>query len=769
MNKNFIYLASLFIVLVAAGNIHAGLVGWWKFDEDSGSIAFDSSGNGYYGTLIGDSTWIIGRLDGALQFDGDGDYVTCGHIDIDTAVTGGLAVCAWINKPTGGDMKVCSNRQVSSAPGGGFTCAIYNNRMEMDMCNEAARVLYRDTQGTVLPGDTWMHLAWVYNDETDTYDEYRDGNLVATQAATTSIGISTAEFRIANDSPSSGHYFNGMIDDMRIYDHALDQLEILDAMEGRGPQITRAIAPVPEDGEPNVPRDISLFWTPGEYPKLTHNVYFSTNFDDVNDSIALVSPSQDANFYSPGRLEFDQKYFWRIDEVNATDGTVYTGAVWSFTVEPYLYPISGGNITVTASSQATDQGPENTINYSGLDTNDTHSTVTTTMWLTDAGATGPAWIKYEFDNVYKLDQILVWNYNGQSALAGFGVRDVVIEYSTDDINWAQLGDTIEFPKASGKDDYASDIILDFNGAPVKYVRMNFTSNWFPVFPQYGLSEVRFLYVPAQARSADPADGATDVAVDVTVSWIPGRESAEHKVYVSTDRQAVINDTAPVVTVHDGSSPSGTGRVQYGPLSLDLGSIYYWRVDEVNGTDIWQGGIWSFTTTEYLILDDFESYNDIEQGQEGSNLVYLTWIDGYDNPAINGSTIGYSSGVSMETDIVHGGRQSVPIMYDNTNASLSEITANLTYLTIGRDWSVGSPAVLTLWFYGDSNNSATDRMYVKINGVKVTCDGSLDQNQWQEFSVDLTSLGINLVNVTSLMIGFESVGSGKVFLDDIQLN
>jgi len=76
--------------------------------------------------------------------------------------------------------------------------------------------------------------------------------------------------------------------------------------------------------------------------------------------------------------------------------------------------------------------------------------------------------------------------------------------------------------------------------------------------------------------------------------------------------------------------------------------------------------------------------------------------------------------------------------------------------------------LSLWFYGDTANPATDRMYVKVNGIKVIYDGDLAQAQWQEFTIDLASLGIDLANVTSLTIGFETGGSGMVFIDDICL-
>ena len=216
---------------------------------------------------------------------------------------------------------------------------------------------------------------------------------------------------------------------------------------------------------------------------------------------------------------------------------------------------------------------------------------------------------------------------------------------------------------------------------------------------------------------------------------------------------------------------------YGLTSLDLARTYYWRVDEVNNANtvpVWEGGTWSFTTSEYRVVDDFESYNDIGAGEECTNLVYKTLTDGYDNPAVNGSTVGYTEVFqpSMETTIVHSGRQSVPIAYDNSTASVSEITASTNDLAIGSDWTKGSPEMLVVWFYGDPNNPATERMYVKVDDAKVTYDGDLTQAEWQEFSVDLASLGIDLSNVTTLTIGFERIGasggSGIVFIDDIWL-
>ena len=363
--------------------------------------------------------------------------------------------------------------------------------------------------------------------------------------------------------------------------------------------------------------------------------------------------------------------------------------------------------------------------------------------------------------------MLIWNYNGQSYLSALGLKDVVVEYSTDDSNWVQVEDISEFARATGTNDYIYNTTVAFDETQVRYVKITASSNWTGgFFDQYGLSEVRFLYIPVFAKLPSPSDGTTDIVIDVSLGWRPGREAAEHNVYLSTDQQAVMDGTAPVVALD---------QATYGPLSLDLGQTYYWRVDEVNQAEtpsVWQGDTWSFTTNPYLVVDNFESYNDIPEGQDGSHLVYLTWIDGYNTPTTNGSTMGYVSGSSLESSTVHGGGQSAPILYDNSTASLSEVTANTSDLEIGRDWTVGSPETLELWVYGDPNNSTTDRMYVKVNNAKVVFDGDLRQADWQQFSIDLASLNINLGNVTMLSIGFERTGatggSGMVFVDDIRL-
>ena len=280
--------------------------------------------------------------------------------------------------------------------------------------------------------------------------------------------------------------------------------------------------------------------------------------------------------------------------------------------------------------------------------------------------------------------------------------------------------------------------------------------------QYGLSEVRFFSIPVFARKPSPDSEATDVDVDVVLGFRAGREADTHDVYFSSDEQAVIDSTAGVATVTETS---------YRPLSLDLGTTYYWRVDEVNEAETpttRQGGIWNFTTQEFFIVDDFEDYNDYPPDE-----IWSTWIDGYGVPA-NGATVGYpapdwAAGENyVETSIVHGGSQAMPFFYSNTGAAAySEATRTFA---VPQNWTQAGVQTLVLYFYGTAGN--TGQLYVKVNGSKVVYDGNaadIEQVQWNRWSIDLASFGVNLQNVTNMSIGIDGSGAGgTLYFDDIRL-
>ena len=275
-----------------------------------------------------------------------------------------------------------------------------------------------------------------------------------------------------------------------------------------------------------------------------------------------------------------------------------------------------------------------------------------------------------------------------------------------------------------------------------------------------------------ADAPNPTSGAVDVRQTSILSWSPGEAAASHDVYFGTE-DAVKNA--------DISSPEYKGSKNldsesYDPGKLEWNTTYYWRVDEVeDGGTIQKGNLWSFTTADFLIVDDMELYNDINEDEPGSNRIYLAWLDGFDNPAINGSIVGYSIVPFAEQTIVHGGRQSMPFSYDNS-VGKSEATLTLTY---PRDWTENGVNTLVIWYIGDAANAA-EPMYVVLNGNAVVNHDNPDATMatsWKAWNIDLQAFadqGVSLTSVTSITLGLGNRnnlvagGSGMMYFDDIRL-
>jgi hypothetical protein len=245
---------------------------------------------------------------------------------------------------------------------------------------------------------------------------------------------------------------------------------------------------------------VALSWMTPSFAEA-FDLYLWTSQSAVTDANradpcgVLMSQGQTGTTYAPnGLLEYGQTYYWRVDIVTSgATPTIYKGLVTSFTTRQYAAPIK--SITATASSSmSSTMGPGKTIDGSGLDSLDQHGTSASTMWVSKKGQS-PVWIQYEFDAVYSLNQMWVWNSNQTvEPDTGFGAKDVTVETSVDGKSWTSLAGIPRFAQGTGQPDYVHNTAVDFGGLQAKYVKLTIKDNWAGATTQASLSEVRFLYI-----------------------------------------------------------------------------------------------------------------------------------------------------------------------------------------------------------------------------------------------------------------------------------
>jgi hypothetical protein len=246
-----------------------------------------------------------------------------------------------------------------------------------------------------------------------------------------------------------------------------------------------------------------------------------------------------------------------------------------------------------------------------------------------------------------------------------------------------------------------------------------------------------------AWDPSPSNGAnTDELKALPMTWQAGEKASRHDVYFGMDRAAVAAANASDTTGiyrgrQSGASFSPAEQVQWGKQ-------YFWRVDEVNndGT-ISQGFVWTFTLANYLIVDEFETYSNFSP-----NRVFQTWIDGWGfsedeffpkgNPG-NGTSalVGYDplAGNIMETSVIHGGRQSMPVEYNNVNSPYySEV--DRTWET-AQNWKLGGVTDLSLWFQGYPEGFIQSATGITMNSAGADIWGTADQFRfvWKRLTGD----------------------------------
>jgi len=293
-----------------------------------------------------------------------------------------------------------------------------------------------------------------------------------------------------------------------------------------------------------------------------------------------------------------------------------------------------------------------------------------------------------------------------------------------------------------------------------------------------------------AGSPDPFNDVMNVEMNPTLRWAPADNTTLHQVYFGISKETVRNANT--------SSPEYKGIQMLGIENYDPGILsphttYYWRVDEVNDVhpdSPWIGGVWSFTTGDFFLIDDFEDY-------DMGNKIWWTWKDGLgyaDHPTEppyigngTGSVVGEERTETTAGDFrIHTGSYSMPFWFDNDIIGFLKYSEATLTLTTLRDWTKHGINTLSIWFVSDwdwerqvsANDSVS--MYVVLNDVAVLYHDDPDASiygWWTEWRIDLqefADLGIDLTNVDTFGIGFgdrnnpQPGGSGLMSFDDIRL-
>jgi hypothetical protein len=836
MSEKVTYLISVVLVLSAfqTGTVTAqdeGLVGWWKLDDEGTGTIFDYSGNDRHGTINGNPQFVPGLFGEAMQFTGDPDYVNIGGYK---GLLGGHAfsITAWIKTVGNGEIVGWGNN-------------VGTEKVEFRVSDYRLRVEHGDgnRQGDTIVGDNqWHHVALtVEENSTISYPQvilYVDGE-DDTRSGTSANAFNIVEnfdLSIARQYNGNNRWFIGLMDEVRVYDHALSAEEIqalaippvahkpvpadgaihldtwisidfsagVDAAshdvyfsenledvssgaeaaflgnqtstnfvvgfegfpypEGLTPGTTYywrvdeveadaaihkgniwsftvpphiASQPNPPDGGRFVDTDPTLTWTPGIDTKF-HNVFFGDNFEDVNTASGRRL-SSDAR-HTPGPLEFNKVYYWRVDEFGGI--ATHKGDVWSFRTEP-LIPIYGPDLV--AWWKLDDDGTGYITDSSG---NSHHGTIHgDPLWV--AGFDGDA---LEFDNAgdfVQMDgykgvlggelsitawiktsingQMISWGSTGAGQRIEFRVNGGRLRFDTNggnvqgdtnllDNQWHHVAITVKDNATissgditfylDGQDDTRTssdtDVLNITSNFDVKLGQMyDFSSSrWFigtiddvriyskvltpEEIEKTMVGDPRLCWNPKPVHASTP--NVDDI---VPLSWSAGDLAASHDVYLGTDKTAVTDaDISDTTGIYRGRQ----NNTEYLPSErLEYNQTFYWRIDEYNTDDsISKGRLWSFTVADFIVVDDIEDYNDYPPDR-----IFDTWLDGWDNPTINGALVGYSDPPFTEQNIVHSGSQSMPLFYDN-NLKYSEATLPLTST---RDWTRQGVETLSLWFRG----------------------------------------------------------------------
>jgi hypothetical protein len=221
----------------SSGLTTSGLVGYWPLDEGVGTRAEDMSANNNNGTLVGGPTWGAGRNGKAISFNGNGNYINLGSSSsINTSV---FTYSAWIYN-TGANQGSVQQGIIGSSSNGGPEWRLEGGAPAvMGLLKQGVANI--GTSNSNIPINTWTHVAVTY-DSAGNYVFYKNGVLDGSGTSLQSFSFSNLQIGLGFPG-GSGDYFNGTIDDVRVYKRVLTVTEISNLYKGSRASIANKSKP----------------------------------------------------------------------------------------------------------------------------------------------------------------------------------------------------------------------------------------------------------------------------------------------------------------------------------------------------------------------------------------------------------------------------------------------------------------------------------------------------------------------------------------------
>jgi uncharacterized protein YjdB len=301
------------------------LVGHWKMDEGSGNVFIDHSGSGNNASIPNSAgvTWVAGKTGLAARFNTSVGALGSVPNNPSVDITGQLTISAWI-RPNAVENKGI----LSKLAGDGYEFRIFSDgKLEFRLNRATSGTAYRlkSNQNYAADGNTWMHVAATFDGSRSTiYINGVEDNSVT--FAPVQIISNTANLSLG--AIGSGNRWNGDLDDVRLYNRALNGTEIFGLYNGEipVPAVPELLSPINGGTDISASLGTVLSWGTSEFA-LGYRIQIAL---DAGFNI-IISDQEDyteTSFLTPVLLPLTQ-YFWRVSSFNSEENSEWS-PTWTF-------------------------------------------------------------------------------------------------------------------------------------------------------------------------------------------------------------------------------------------------------------------------------------------------------------------------------------------------------------------------------------------------------------------------------------------------------